>query len=283
MKMNIGIVGADSFHVSAFVSLLFEDESFRSQFNSITIYVDKTSDMNLSVNRRSMIIDKLREYDIKWVDDIESLFDLDAYMILSVDANTHLPHFKSLMDLGKPIFIDKPLTYNFDEAKEIESLMLTSKTEVFSSSALRFSPFLEKARIASDLCFDLIELSGPLLFQEEIEGYYWYGIHMLDMLGIFGNEFKIHSIHRDAFKESIEGSVDGKLFNMVGHLNGEYEFKVRIGKDVFSQNQDEKDFYYYLLNEIMCFFTSNRAPISFNKTLTTLNLIEEINELRKDF
>ena len=103
------------------------------------------------------------------------------------------------------------------------------------------------------------------------------------MLGIFGNQFKIHSIHRDEFKESIEGSVDGKLFNMVGHLSGEYEFKVRIGKDVFSQKQDEKDFYYYLLNEIMCFFNSNIAPISINKTLTTLSLIEEINGMRKDF
>ena len=283
MKMNIGIIGADSFHVSAFVTLLFEDQSFRSQFESISIYIDKTSDMKLSVDRQSMIIEKLSSYDINWVNNIESLLDSDAYMILSVDANTHLPHFKSLMDQGKPIFIDKPLTYNIEEAQEIEQLMLESKTEVFSSSALRFSPFLEKAKKASEVCFDLIELSGPLLFQEEIEGYYWYGIHMLDMLGIFGNEFKIHSIHRDEFKESIEGSVDGKLFNMVGHLNGEYEFKARIGKDVFSQNQDEKDFYYYLLNEIMCFFHSNKAPISINKTLTTLCLIEEINVLRKDF
>ena len=194
MKMNIGIIGADSFHVSAFVTLLFEDQSFRSQFESISIYIDKTSDMKLSVDRQSMIIEKLSSYDINWVNNIESLLDSDAYMILSVDANTHLPHFKSLMDQGKPIFIDKPLTYNIEEAQEIEQLMLESKTEVFSSSALRFSPFLEKAKKASEVCFDLIELSGPLLFQEEIEGYYWYGIHMLDMLGIFGNEFKIHSI-----------------------------------------------------------------------------------------
>src|SRR5437762_2965887 len=70
------------------------------------------------------------------------LTKVDAVMLESVDGRTHWAQAKQVIEAGKPLFIDKPLSSSYDEAKEIAKLAQAKGVKWFSSSSLRYADFL---------------------------------------------------------------------------------------------------------------------------------------------
>ena len=65
----------------------------------------------------------------------EAIADCDVIMMEINDPAYHLDYFKRLANLGKPIFLDKPMAANVAESREIMDLARRYGTRVWSGSS----------------------------------------------------------------------------------------------------------------------------------------------------
>ena len=73
---------------------------------------------------------------IKAVDNLDKLIaQCDAFMLESVNGNTHLELAKKILPAKKPTFIDKPFANTVADAKEIARIAAQYGTPCWSSSA----------------------------------------------------------------------------------------------------------------------------------------------------
>lgn len=284
---RIAIIGADSTHVFAFVSLMENNKKLNSGFRIDTVVLDKKSKMNLSQSRIPKVLDKLSSYKaLKIEEDMSKVLGFDGYMILNVDAGLHLDLFSRLSGEDKPVFIDKPLAYDLQEAKEIFALAEEKGVKIMSSSAFRFSPFVRKAMVAAKGDTLKIVVKGPLYFEIEVPDYHWYGIHLFEMLETVGDGvLKPSSWRKDEKREIVEGTIDGIPFLVEGYLDESENFSVTVvketGEQIFKIEEDEEPLYVYLLIEIIQFFKTGIVSVEAKNTLSILEALDTIGSLRK--
>lgn len=287
---KITLIGTDSTHCTAFAELLnYSNAKFDWQIAHALR--DINSRLPLSIERMPAIERKMsREFGIEIVDDLESIkASTDAYIIASVDASLHLKQFEQLLDEGKPVFIDKPITYSLQETHHLFNLSEKYDVPVFSSSSLRFSAslinFKEKLRAVKGVNKKMI-LQGPLTFEKGIPGMFWYGIHILEMLVALLEE-RQHIYFEDVVINNQEHQVKIKLLNeefqivLLGDMLGEVQFEGKLWVDddmvEFTLAQDELPLYYYLIEQMLLFFENSQSPVLRQETEKVISLAEMIN------
>ena len=138
----------------------------------------------------------------------EAIADCDAIMMEINDPAYHLDYFKRLANLGKPIFLDKPMAANVAESREIMDLARRYGTRVWSGSSLPFSPAIKAAMektngqpVVIGSCF------GAMGTAPAGDSLIWYGVHSFEMLQrLMGTGAKlVRSIDTDV---SVVTSVD---------------------------------------------------------------------------
>jgi predicted dehydrogenase len=120
----------------------------------------------------------------------EAIRDVDAVLLLTDDAGSHLPIAEKSLAAGIPIFIDKPLAPDMETAHRIADIAKERNTPWFSGSAFHFSQVLAalRERIAA-------EVGTPTTFY--VQGPGWieeYGIHVLEVLNVLAGH-EISDIH----------------------------------------------------------------------------------------
>lgn len=284
---NIAIIGADSTHVYAFVRLMETNKERYGEISAQTVFVDRSSKMRLSQKRIAKILEQLSSYEhLNIVEDINQISGFDGYLILSVDAGFHLDHYRRLYQEGVPVFIDKPIAYKIGEAKKIYELASCKGSIVMSSSALRFAPFVLKAKevMKENPCHIIIR--GPLFFEEEVPGYYWYGIHLVEILEtLCGEKPEGLSWQKVEEKEIISGMIQGIPFTIEGYLDDSENYSVSMktleGEKVYRIEEDGAPLYSYLLDEILHFIKTGLPPLRSESTLSILEVLDEIHQVKK--
>src|SRR5690606_17073704 len=115
------------------------------------------------------------------VDKMEDMIGyIDAVLLARDDAENHLELSKSFLQAGIPIFIDKPLAFDLETAREILNQQ-TFEGQIFTCSSLRYSNDLllskEQAKLLGDISF--IEAKVPKSWEK-------YAIHVIEPI-IAGN------------------------------------------------------------------------------------------------
>ena len=181
--LRLGIIGADTSHVTAFTKML-NDASAPDHIPGARIvaaFKGGSPDIESSRTRIDRFTAELQD---KWhVEIVNSIPELcrrvDAVLIESVDARQHLEQAKAVMAAHKPMFIDKPLASTLADAREIARLAKEAGVPWFSSSSLRFDG-VEKLR-APDV--DGAETWGPGPLEEHHQlDLSWYAVHPIEML-----------------------------------------------------------------------------------------------------
>lgn len=258
--LKIGIIGCDSYHTVALY------DNFRKMDNVEIIWIDKTIRGNLQVSKaRQEKFEKMIENNkiLQEIDFIEHE-TVDAYCILNVDPNTHLEIIQSL-DKRKPIFVDKPIftcMNFFDQVKEYQ---------IMSHSALRFHKFWEDKEE-----FSHIELEGPISFVEGIEGYFWYGIHLVELLHTITNESIIIKDVIESKDNDIILGISGKFsFEIKAEKTKNIPFTVRFGSNIYTLDSYPL-MYQSLANSIIKFFLTKKSDI--NESRHIIQTIIDINK-----
>src|SRR5258706_11052296 len=140
--VRLGIIGTDTSHVIAFTKIL-NDASQPDHVDGarvVAAYKGGSKDIKESATRVDKFAEELKtKWKVEFTPDIASLCrKVDAVLIESVDARTHLEQAKIVIAAGKPMFIDKPLASTLEDARMIAKLAKDAGVPWFSSWSLRY-------------------------------------------------------------------------------------------------------------------------------------------------
>ncbi|MCC7353588.1 MAG: Gfo/Idh/MocA family oxidoreductase [Anaerolineae bacterium] len=273
--LRVGIVGVDSTHTRANASILNGGQ------------IGDARCVALWGHDRSIAAGLARELGIdQVVDRPEQLLSLvDAVMICDRYGEAHYAHARPFVEVGCPIYIDKPMTDRLDEAQALVRIAKERGTRLMSGSSLRFAPVVLslKERLPALGPLRSIVLTGPA------EGAFpdprarllpFYGIHLTELMqAIMGQGVAwVQSSGKGRNEVAAVAYRDGRM----AILNLLRDWKVGYHLAVFGQDGGDEaqfttnDYQVAYLGQMQAFLDMARTgaePIPTDSTLEALETI----------
>lgn len=287
--LRIGMAGLDTSHVRSFAAIL-HDPAHPHHLPGARItaaFPGGSPDFELSISRVDALTSELRKnHGAEIVESLSGLRDrCDAVMLESIDGRVHLGQFREVAEWGLPVFIDKPLTIDSGEAREILKIADEKSVRVVSTSALRYAEAFRKALLeGGEAKLVGADFHGPMAFQEKCPGYFWYGIHQAEMLyAAFGPGCTEVEAIREGEHDIVIGRWrDGRLGALRGHRVGNNAFggilHRKTGSQPFAITSTDKPFFVSLLEEVLSFFRGDLKPTPLAETVELIRFLEAANE-----
>src|SRR5215813_10181466 len=277
--LRLGIIGTDTSHVIAFTRIL-NDNSLPDHVDGarvVAAYKGGSKDVKDSYTRVDKFADELKtKWKIEFTPDIASLCrKVDAVMIESVDARTHLEQAKVVIAAGKPMFIDKPLASTLEDARMIAKLAKDAGVPWFSSSSLRYGEIATTMKYPDTLGV-MTWGPGPIEEHHQLDLAY-YAIHPIEMLfTLMGTGVEEVSRTSTDGADEVVGRWRGGRIGSVRALRpyGGYGALVFRSKEVSQSNPKAAAGYRPLLVEIVKFFETKQPPVSNEETLEIFAFID---------
>lgn len=260
-KIKIGIIGCDSFHTPAFI------EQFLKRDDCDVVWVDKTirSTLDFSIQRQERLETLVDSRISLELIDLNNHESVDVYCILNVDASQHLGVIEQIKAYGKPIFVDKPIFHDLLSFEHVQTL------PILSCSGFRFCDFVKEAKGARN-----VKIVGPLSFVEGIEGYFWYGIHHIEMLHtITGSPINIESFEITDRGHILKGKSGNTTFEIFGQTVDDIMFSVEYDGN-YAELESYDTLYKSLTNAILEF--SKHPSYNLEHTKEVIQTIININK-----
>ncbi|ATC64627.1 oxidoreductase [Nibricoccus aquaticus] len=275
VPLRLGIVGLDSSHAVSLARLCNGTSSLLNA-RVVAAWAGGSLDLPLSATRIDGFTQEVREiFGVEILDTPEAVAERsDAVAILSMDGRAHPSQFARIASLQRPIFINKPLAITRREAAAVEDLAQKHNVRWFSASALRFAAHYEpKVQNA--------EVECPLWFEPGNAGWFWYGIHGVELLlkvmgpGVRSVRVKVlpdrEILHLD-WKNGRRGRVTGLLTREAPYslsLDGVPQPCIDLAQAVSS-----------LEKSMLTFFQGAPPPVNPEDTLEVIQCIEAANHSR---
>jgi predicted dehydrogenase len=285
--LKVGMVGLDTSHCEAFTKLLNDEnnEHHVPGAKVVKAFPGGSKLFSNSYNRVEQITANMKELGIEIVDSLEAVGEgVDAIMLESVDGRQHLEQFKTLVKFGKPIFIDKPFTCSFPEAKAIADLAAENNVPIMTASAIRYAAGLSELNSDGNK-IHTCDTFGPMAILDDYPGYFWYGIHTVEMLYSFMGAgcVELHVETSENLDITIAKWNDGRVATLRGARfdGGGYNFGCTVSTDQaveFSLAESVPPYYACLLKKIVPFFQTGKSPIAIEESLETIAFIDAMNE-----
>ncbi len=289
---KIGLIGCDTSHCVAFARIL-NDSGSEHHIPGAAIasaFPGGSPDFELSISRVEGFTRELREeLEVEIVDSPEAVAEAnDAVLLTSVDARVHLDQFRRIAPYGKPVFIDKPFALTGDDAREMFDLADKNGIALMSCSALRYADgFQELLRDEADGPVFGADIYGPMAIQPTQPGFFWYGIHTVEML--FAALGKGCARVTVASNEDHDFAVGVWKDGRIGTVRGNRRENKKFGGIVHRENGSHfvdayrgRPYYVGLMEHILSMFESGTPPIDPEDTVEIIRFIEAANRSRED-
>jgi hypothetical protein len=291
-EIRIGIIGTDTSHVTAFTKLLNDksDPNHVPGARVVAAFKGGSPDVESSRTRVDKFAAELKDkWGVEFVDSIDALCaKVDAVLLESVDGRPHLEQVRPVFKAKKRVFIDKPLTASYADAREIARLSRESGVPFFSSSSLRYVPDVQAVKnsekhggIRGAFTF------GPENLEPHHPDLFWYGIHAVEMLYTLlgpGCE-QVMRMKTDIGDTVVCKWKDGRIGTMRGLIQGKQDYgAVAFGANaVLTTPVPMKSDYRGLLVEIVKFFQTGVSPVPPDEMLEIIAFMEaaELSKNRK--
>jgi predicted dehydrogenase len=282
-EIRVGIIGTDTSHATAFTQLL-NDKSNPNHVPGarvVAAFKGGSPDVEASRTRIDRFAAELKDkWGIAFVSSIEELSaKVDAVLLLSVDGRPHLSQVRPVFAAKKRVFIDKPMTASYADAREIARLSREAGVPFFSSSSLRFVPDVQTVR-RSDKHGGIMGAFafGPETLEPHHPDLFWYGIHTVEMLyTLMGSGCdSVTRVKTDSGDTVVGRWKDGRIGTMRGLIQGRQEYGAIVfgQKAVLATPVPMRSDYRGLLIEIVKFFETGVPPVRPDETLEILAFME---------
>ena len=181
MKKKIVLLGCENTHARAFLRLIRDNERYQD-VEAIGVYSDDAEAMKL-LNE---------EFGVAMMQDYaEAVGKVDGVVITARHGDNHYKYAKPYIESGVPMFIDKPITINQEEAVEFMRCLKKSGTRFSGGSSLKQDKFIVELRRDAEMQIGGKTLGGfvraPYQSESEYGGFFFYSQHLVEMVGeIFG-------------------------------------------------------------------------------------------------
>lgn len=279
--LKAGMVGLDTSHCKAFIEVL-HDPANPNHIPGIQVtgvYRGGSDQFGFSRERLDEFASEIdRRFQIPVYESIPQLVkDSDVLFLTSVDGRQHLEQFR-LMAVGKPVYIDKPFATSSADAAAIAELAAKTGTPVMSCSSLRFaSGIVEIKQLGEEIL--ACEAYGPAPILPDYPGYFWYGIHSVEILYTLlgGGCQTVRTVATDKMDVITGAWPDGRTGVVLGTRFEGYEFgclvHTRSGARLGVAKNDPP-YYALLAKEIAGFFQSGQSPVDIQETLEITAFLE---------
>ena len=287
--LKLGIVDCDTSHVVQFTMRLNHIEIEEEQWvdgADIVAAVPLPSAI-LPQENIDAYVEKLRGWGLEIVDKPEALLDmgLDGVLIEAVDGSVHLERARPFLEVGMPLYIDKPFTCSSADAKEILRLAGENNVPVFSTSSLRYGLEVQEViQDAGDAYGKVIGANAwsPASLQERNPGLFNYGIHGVEPLfTLMGSGCKaVWTVFQEGTEVTVGLWDDGRIGTMRGTRAGAhaYGFTAWCEKQVITTQINAGYIYRELLKKMGEMFTTRIPPVELQETLEIVAFIEAAME-----
>jgi predicted dehydrogenase len=282
--LKLGIIGLDSSHAVRFAELLNDPSSPNHVPGAVIVaaYKGGSPEVAESANRIERFTKEVTEkWHVRLVPSIPELCSqVDAVMLLSVDARQHLEQIRPVFAAKKRVYIDKPMAANLKDVMEMSKLSRESGTPFFSSSSQRFSKAIVDlcadrtiGRVAGAITF------GPMPIEPYLPDLFWYGVHGVESLYTLmgaGCE-RVARVHTDG-EDSVTGLwKDGRIGEIRGlrstpRTTGAIVFgskRVALSNNLFHEQNHQgtpASGYRGVVEQIVKFFETGVAPVAPEET-----------------
>lgn len=282
-EIRIGIIGTDTSHATAFTQLLNDksNPNYVPGARVVAAFKGGSPDVEASRTRIDRLAAELKDkWGIEFVTSIEELSQkVDAVLLLSVDGRPHLNQVRPVFAAKKRVFIDKPFTASYADAREIVRLSREAGVPFFSSSSLRFATDVQTVR-RSDKHGGIVGAFtfGPENLEPHHPDLFWYGIHAVEMLyTLLGPGCdRVTRVKTDSGDTVVGTWKDGRIGKMRGLIQGRQDYgAVAFGmKAVLATPIPMRTDYRGLLVEIVKFFQTGVPPVEPEETLEIMAFME---------
>lgn len=289
--LRIGMAGLDTSHVPAFANLLHDaaQEHHVPGGRITAAFPGGSPDFPLSSNRVDGFTEELREK--HGVEIVASLTALrgkcDALMLESIDGRAHLEQFREVADWGVPVFIDKPLTISGSEARQLAEIASEKNVRVTSASAIRFAEKFREVLDGGDAVTGA-DVHGPMQFQDSCPGYFWYGIHSVEMLyAALGTGCQaVLAVREEAHDVVVGRWADGRIGTVRGNRTGNNGFGGTLHRAgasrTFEVSSGKKPYYASLLERVMPFFRGEGEVVEVEEMVEVIRFLDAGNRSAAD-
>ena len=281
--IRVGIIGLDTSHVTAFTALLNDpaNPNHVPGARVVAAYKGGSPDVESSASRLERFTNELKtKWNVEIVDSIEELCrKVDAVLLESVDGRPHLAQVRPVFAAKKRVFIDKPLTASYRDAREIVRLSKESGTPFFSTSSLRFVTEVQQLKTNEKLGRMLGAFTfSPSPTEPHHPDLFWYGIHGVEMLfTLMGTGCEsVTRVHTAGADVVVGQWKDGRTGTFRGIRDGKQDYgAIAFGSQaVLPTNVPMKVDYRGLVVEIVKFFQTGVPPVSPEETLEVMAFME---------
>ncbi len=280
--IRIGAIGVDTSHLPEFSRRLKEMHDAGTFGGRVTAMLDAGDHGWPDAEQVSKWVSTTADLGVERVGSMDDLLDsVDAVMVLAIDGNRHLELATAALKKGLPTYIDKPLTCDVEQAKEILRLSRDSGARCYSASSLRFATELES--IPCDLG-DLVAIDafGPGELNDTMPGLFHYGVHTIEMVdAIWGPGVKRVSAVEFPDRHLVDLEYhDGRYARLRLDRKAAYDFGATIQGDKKS-HQFLVDFgpvYTRLVTGMAGFFEGGAAPAELRDIVENVAVMAAGNE-----
>jgi hypothetical protein len=280
--LKLGIIGLDTSHAVRFSELL--NDPSRKDHVSGAVIVAAYKGGSPAVVESASRIERFTEevttkYRVRLVPTIPELCrQVDAVLLLSVDARQHLDQVRAVFAAKKRVFIDKPMAGSLKDAREIASLSRQSGTPFFSCSGQRYSRALQDLK--HDATIGRVQGAftfGPSPIETYIPDLFWYGIHSIEALYELmgpGCE-RVARVHTEG-EDSVVGTwKDGRIGEIRGLRSSPRMYgAVVFGAKRIAVGNTPDGSYRPIVEEIVRFFQTGKSPVAPEESLEVLAFME---------
>jgi hypothetical protein len=279
--LKIGLVGLDTSHCVAFTQLLQDAaDPYHVAGGRVTgLFVGGSPALAVSRERVQGFSQELQSrYGLPVYDSLAELAQaVDALLLLSGDGRQHLEQFQAVA-VGKPVFVDKPLATSSAEARALLKLAAQTGTPVMSCSALRFADGLAEPLPLGEHVL-ACEIYGPATVLPDFPGLFWYGVHGIDSLFAWMGAGcqRVRCLAHPAQDVLVGEWAGGRLGVFRGTRLATSAFGGVLhttGQVLARQARHETPLYYRLVQQILAFFRSRRAPLAAEEMFAVIAFIE---------
>ena len=284
--LRIGIIGTDTSHVPAFTSILNDpaNPNHIPGARVVAAYKGGSKDLKESWDRVDKYAEEIKtKYGVEIVPDIATLLSkVDAVLLESVDGRPHLAQAKLVIEAGKPLFIDKPLSSSLEDARAIAKLAAAKGVKWFSSSSLRYADFLIDLKKKAPVKGAMVWGPGPLQEHHQLD-LSWYGIHTVEMLYVLMGQGCVE-VSR-TFSDNAEVITGKWKDGRVGTMRtlkpyGDFGAVAFYEKGLAQSPEKAKFSYVSLMQQIIPFFKTGQVPVDNAETLEMFAFMEAAQRSR---
>ena len=283
---KIGIIGLDTSHSPAFAQF-FNNPANEAQTRGFRVTAAYPYGSQLIESSRSRIAGYTKEIKrsgVRICPSIKSLLSQVDYVLLETnDGNLHLAQMREIVRAKKPVFIDKPVAATLQDVYSIYDLAREANLPVFSASSLRYMVKAQQA--ASGLYGKVLgaDTFSPATLDQSHTDLYWYGIHGVELLfTVMGPGCKVVQRVSGAETDIVVGTwQDGRVGIFRGTRNGPHAYGGHVFADKAVVSLDDYNGNTALLNQIVQFFDTGKAPVPAEQTLEIYRFMTAADESKK--